>query len=155
MYSTPPLNRFFQLYDTDRETLRAAYAPDASFSIMTSLPVPPRARSAGYIHTLPRQRDLSWKAYSAVTNHNIMQAGTRPASKGFPKGPGAIVATFNKLPKTTHPLTDPSKFAFDAWMLSNDLIGATIDESGENASKPDQLLFISVHGEFAEGKFSY
>lgn len=120
---------------------------------MTALPVPPRARSAGFVHSMPRQRDLHWKAWSNVSNHNVMHLGTRPASKGLPRGPGAVIGTLNKIPKTTHPLTDPKKFAFDAWMLSNEQVGARLDSTGTSASLPEQLLYITVHGEFAEGAY--
>lgn len=146
----PFLAKFFDMFDMNRESLRAAYSSDATFSIITISAVPPRARSAGYINKLPRQKDLSWKPYRDVMSHNVMQLGTRPASKGFPRGPGAILATFNKLPKTTHPLTDPSKFAYDAWLLPNKAIGASMASTDGGNTKPDALLFISVHGEFAE-----
>lgn len=146
----PFLAKYFELFDNDRSSLRSAYTNDATFTIITSPSVPPRARWQNYVNTMPRQRDLHWKTYKEIVSHNIMQLGARPASKGFPRGQGAIVGTFNKLPKTTHPLTDPTKFAFDAWLLSNSQINATMSSSEGQTTKPDALLFISVHGEFAE-----
>ncbi|PWN33869.1 uncharacterized protein FA14DRAFT_190982 [Meira miltonrushii] len=146
----PFLAKYFELFDNDRSSLRSAYSNDATFTIVTSPAVPPRARWQNYINTMPRQRDLQWKAYKEIVSHNIMQLGVRPANKGFPRGQGAIVGTFNKLPKTTHPLTDPAKFAFDAWLLPNNQINATMSSADGQSTKPDALLFISVHGEFAE-----
>ncbi len=61
-------------------------------------------------------------------------------------GAGSILAVLNKLPKTSHPLNDASKFVVDAWVLPNSVIGARL--KGEE--KPEALLYINVHGEFAE-----
>lgn len=140
-----PLKRYFENFDSSRDTLRAVYSTNATFTVVTSSSVPPRARSAGYVHKLPRQKDLSWRAYKDVSSHNIMTLGVRPASKGFPRGPGAILATISKLPKTKHPLTDASKFVVDAWVIDNATVGSNL-----GTSKPDALLFISVQGEYAE-----
>jgi nuclear RNA export factor len=146
----PFLAKFFEMFDNDRSSLRSAYSNDATFTIITSPAVPPRARWQNYLNTMPRQRDLQWKSYKEIWSHNIMQLGVRPANKGFPCGQGAIVGTFNRLPKTTHPLTDPAKFAFDAWLLPNNQINATMSSADGQSTKPDALLFINVHGEFAE-----
>jgi nuclear RNA export factor len=146
----PFLAKYFQLFDHNRDELRPAYSADATFTIITASAVPPRARWSAYIHRMPRQKDLSWKQYRDVSSHNVMQLGIRPASKGFPRGPGAIIATFNKLPKTTHPTSDASKFVFDAWLLPNTLINATLSSSETQSTRPDALIMISIHGEFAE-----
>lgn len=150
--SLVPSDRFFEMFDSNRDSLRAVYSTNATFSVVTASSVPPRARSAGYINTLPRQKDLSWKAYRDIYSHNIMTLGVRPASKGFPRGPTAILSTIKKFPRTTHPLTDASKFVVDGWVINNAIVGASLGASDKtaNASKPDALLFISVQGEFAE-----
>lgn len=155
------LHKFFTLYDTARESpeLRAAYASNATWSMVLNQRVPPRAVKAGYIHSneLPRQRDLNWHGYKNVVDHNIMALGTRPPTKGFPVGPNAIIATLAKLPKTSHPLTEASKFVVDSWILPNGgaqanggvraVVGGATAEANEH---PDAVLFINVHGEFAE-----
>jgi hypothetical protein len=51
-----------------------------------------------------------------------------------------IVKTLASLPATRHPLEEASKFVFDTWTQPS-----VLDEDGE-------ALFVSVHGEFAEGK---
>lgn len=61
-------------------------------------------------------------------------------------GPSAIVAALNRLPRTTHPLHDASKFVVDAWLVPNVDVQARTDAG----TCPDALLFISVHGEYAE-----
>lgn len=137
--------------------MKAVYAANATWSLVVNRHVPPRAKAAGY-HTspdMPRQRDLNWNGYKQVPDHNIMGLGTRSASKGFPVGARSIVGTLSKLPKTTHPLSDPSKFVVDAWLLPNAVIGAMAGVmapggGGQVYEKPDAVLFISVKGEFAE-----
>jgi nuclear RNA export factor len=81
-----------------------------------------------------------------------MTLGARPASKGFPRGPTSILATIAKFPKTTHPLSDASKFVVDGWVINNGIVEATLGSSDRSAApvKPDALLFITVQGEFAE-----
>lgn len=69
--------RYFEFFDRNRDSLRAAYSANATFSLVIVRSVPPRAKHAGYIHTMPRQRDLNWRNYKDVTDHNIMQLGTR------------------------------------------------------------------------------
>lgn len=140
------------MFDSNRDSLRAVYSPDATFSVVTSSGIPPRARSTGYFNSMPRQKDLNWKTYKDIYSHNIMTLGARPASKGFPRGPGSILATINNFPKTTHPLSDASKFVVDGWVINNAVVGANLGSSDKNTppTKPDALLFITVQGEFAE-----
>jgi len=157
--------RFFSLYDTSRADLRPAYAANATFSVVQLNAIPPRARAAGYQSSpsLPRQRDLNWRGYATVPSHNIMQLSNRPATKGFPRGPNAIIGTQAKLPRTIHPLTDPSKFLVDSWLLQNAALGAKINaptaqhghalkQQHPPVPEPDAVLFISVQGEFQEGE---
>lgn len=150
------LHKYFTLFDTARESqeLRAVYASNATWSLCLNHRVPPRAVSAGFVHSpdLPRQRDLNWHGYKSITNHDVMSLGTRPAWKGFPIGANAIVATLAKLPKTSHPLTDASKFVVDSWILSNRAVSATVGVAGPTPpERPDAVLFINVKGEYAEG----
>lgn len=53
-------------------------------------------------------------------------------------GPEAIVQLASKIPGTSHPLTDSSKFVVDTWQ-----------HPGSSAEFPD-TLFVSVHGEYNE-----
>ncbi|CAO1620565.1 unnamed protein product [Parajaminaea phylloscopi] len=149
------LHKYFTLFDTGRESqdLRAAYASNATWTLCLNHRVPPRAISAGFLHSseLPRQKDLNWHGYKSVANHDIMSLGTRPAWKGFPIGANAIMATLVKLPQTQHPLTDATKFVVDSWILPNSSISATVGAAGANqAERPEAVLFINVKGEFAE-----
>lgn len=154
------LHRFFTLFDTSRESseLRAVYASNAVWTLALNTSVPPRAKSAGYLHSkeLPRQRDLHWSAYSKnFTNHNIMGLGAKSAAKGCCVGAGPILGSFKRFPATAHPLTDASKFVVDSWILPNAVVGAHVGSkqgtNPETFEKPDAVLFINVKGEFAEG----
>lgn len=53
-------------------------------------------------------------------------------------GPDAIVAVLLKLPATSHPLSDASKFVVDTWQ-----------QPGPSETLA-QVLTVVVHGEFAE-----
>lgn len=53
-------------------------------------------------------------------------------------GPTNIVNVLQKLPKSAHPLSDPSKFVVDTWQ-----------QAGSSLSHPD-VLVVCVHGEFTE-----
>ncbi|PWN42678.1 NTF2-like protein [Ceraceosorus guamensis] len=155
------LQKYFSLFDQDRPALRPVYAPRAGFSMIEHRQVPPRARALGYQNSkdLPRQKDLNWKAYKDVPSHNIMTLGNRRPHSGFPHGPNSIVGVLTKLPKTTHPLTDASKFVVDAWVMPNTSIGARTasvrPEAGpanpsQPESEPEAVIFINVHGQFQE-----
>lgn len=141
------LSKFFTLYDSDRSQLSEAYAPLAQFSFCVNVAPPPRARAAGFLHTMPHQKELSFERYQDVGNRNLMRVHTpKTRHLSLHHGVGSILACLRKLPKTSHPLNDASKFVVDAWVLPNNVIGARL--KGEE--RPDALLYINVHGEYAE-----
>lgn len=160
------LAKFFQLYDSQRDSadLRAAYASNATFSHSLNQRVSPRSQAAGYLTSaeMPRQRDLNWHGYTGkgLNSHDIMSLGSKSASKGFPVGANAIMAVLAKMPKTTHPLNDASKFVVDSWLLPNQAVGALVgaDSSsgaqqnggGSTEQRPEAVLFINVKGEYQE-----
>ncbi|KAJ9478247.1 mRNA export factor MEX67 [Pseudozyma hubeiensis] len=141
------LSKFFTLYDSDRNQLSEAYAPLAQFSYCLNVVPPPRARAAGFLHTMPHQKELNFDRYQDNGNRNLMRVHTpKGRNLSLHHGVGSILATFRKLPKTSHPLNDASKFVVDAWVLPNNVIGARL--KGEE--RPEALLYINVHGEYAE-----
>lgn len=153
------LAKFFQLYDSARDSseLRAAYASNATFSCSLNQRVPPRAVAAGFLTSpdMPRQKDLNWHGYTGkgLNNHDIMGLGIKSAAKGFPVGANSIMAVLAKMPKTTHPLNDASKFVVDSWLLPNGAVGALVGAESSNSGeqqRPDAVLFINVKGEFQE-----
>ena len=141
------LSKYFTLYDSDRNQLSEAYAPLAQFSFCLNVVPPPRARAAGFLHTMPHQKELSFDRYQDNGNRNLMRVHTpKVRHQSLHHGVGSILACLRKLPKTSHPLNDASKFVVDAWVLPNNVIGARI--KGEE--RPEALLYINVHGEYAE-----
>lgn len=141
------LSKFFTLYDSDRNQLSEAYAPLAQFSFCLNVVPPPRARAAGFLHTMPHQKELSFDRYQDIGNRNLMRVHTpKNRHMALHHGVGNILAYLRKLPKTSHPLNDASKFVVDAWVLPNNVIGARL--KGEE--RPEALLYINVHGEYAE-----
>ncbi|PWZ00567.1 NTF2-like protein [Testicularia cyperi] len=141
------LSKFFSVYDTDRSGLSEVYAPLSQFSYCTNVVPPPRARAAGFLHTMPNQKDLNFDRYQDVGNRNLMRVNSPKIRQQYlHHGSGAIIACLKKLPGTSHPLNDATKFVVDAWVLPNNVIGARL--RGEE--RPEALLYINVHGEYAE-----
>ena len=143
------LCRFFSLYDTNRAALKEAYAPAAQFSFVTNVVPPPRAKAAGYLHTMPNQKSLNFDKYQDVGTRNLMRLqSSKSRHSALRQGSGEIISTISKLPGTTHPLNDASKFCVDAWIVPNNTVGAQMSSAA--ADKPEAVLLICVHGEFAE-----
>lgn len=140
------LSVFFSRYDQDRAALAPVYCADAYFSYCLNTAAPPRARTARLVHTMPHQKELVADRYIELGSRNIMRSHNQKALlRSLHKGPAAIAAFLARLPATAHPLHDASRFVVDAWVLPN------VDVKAQTgAEQPDALLFISVHGEFAE-----
>lgn len=140
------LSMFFARYDQDRAALAPAYAPDAAFSYCLNTAAPPRARAARLVHTLPHQKELVADRYIDLGSRNVMRSHNQKALlRSLHRGPAAIAAFLARLPPTAHPLHDATRFVVDAWILPNVDVRAHT-----GADRPDALLFITVHGEFAE-----
>lgn len=131
--------RFFELFDNDRNQLLVAYAPNATLSMNFTTAVPPRAKVAGYLTTLPNQRALNFDRLKKSAHRNLIHTGPSRWTKSL------VVATdetklrtwlMDDLPKTRHPLTEVNK-----WMY--DVIGL------DPVNGVGRIMLI-VHGEFAE-----
>ncbi|WFD30207.1 nuclear mRNA export, poly(A)+RNA binding protein [Malassezia sp. CBS 17886] len=141
------LSLFFARYDQDRALLSAVYSPNARFSFSVNASPPPRARAERLVHTMPGQKDLVFDRYMELGSRNILRShNTKTLLRTMHHGGAAVVAFLQRLPATTHPLHDASKFLVDAWVLPNVDVNAQTSAS----EKPDALLFITVHGEYHE-----
>lgn len=138
------LFRFFPLFDNDRNALADVYAPAATFSYSAFTTIPPRARLQGF-HTskeMPHQRDLQWTNWlsnEAGCSRNLsrMGAGLERVINSLHIGSTDIIKAMNALPKTTHNVaSDEQRFCVDAWPVTQ----------GDMMT-----LFVTVHGDFAEG----
>lgn len=131
--------RFFELFDNDRNQLLVAYAPNATLSMNFTSAVPPRAKAAGYLNTLPNQRALNFERLKKLPQRNLIHTGPSRWTKSL------IVATDeNKLrawlnddlPKTRHPLSEVGKWMYD--VIGMDPVNGV------------GRIMLVVHGEFAE-----
>lgn len=141
------LSSYFARYDQDRAQLAPVYSANARFSFALNSSPPPRARAERLMHTMPHQKELVLDRYIDLGSRNILRShNTKALLRNLHHGASAIVAFLQRLPKTTHPLHDASKFVVDAWVLPN------VDVHAFTAAneQPDALLYITVHGEFAE-----
>ncbi|KAK0523004.1 nuclear mRNA export, poly(A)+RNA binding protein, partial [Tilletia horrida] len=155
------LSKYFSMFDNSRKDLVLAYAPSARISASTNFVVPPRAKVEGWQMSkeMPNQqklpRDLLGKK---MTDRNLYRRGSKIPS--LYSGHKEILEILTKLPQTTHPLQDASRFVFDAWVLPNpgilDAMVGTSDPATSGRSvamqgeKPEAVLWIQVHGQFAE-----
>ncbi|TDL25493.1 NTF2-like protein [Rickenella mellea] len=136
------LTRFFTLFDNQRTSLASAYLPTSTFSYSAVTSIPHRAR-AQRLHTssaLPNQRKLEWPPWlsnKAGGSRNLTRmGGVEQTINRLHIGGENIVKAMQALPATVHDVSgNPEKFCIDAWPVG---LGETM------------LLFISVHGEFAE-----
>lgn len=111
------LAKFFQLFDMDRNQLLSAYAPNATLAISYTTVVPPRARLAGYIHTLPNQKGLNFDKLARTDSvRNLLQRtpGTWRRSLLVANDQDKLTRwLIEDLPKTRHPLSEEGKWMYD------------------------------------------
>lgn len=130
--------------DSNVEGLKPAYDAQAMFSYMYIAPAPPRAKAAGYLQTMKRQKTLRNDLLNDLQQHDIMRLGVHPGSRGMHVGPSDIIKFLRRMPQTRHPTTDPTKFVFDAWAIPSTC------PQRPGATEPIMDYFINVHGEFVE-----
>jgi nuclear RNA export factor len=93
---------------------------------------------------MPNQTKLEWKQW-LEKSRNLSRVGRslEKAAKTLFANSNDIVAFVQNLPKTQHDLQGAAdKFSLDAWPVDSVLQGG------------QPVLFLSVHGQFAEGTFS-
>jgi nuclear RNA export factor len=132
------LVRFFQAFDSDRNSLAAVYDPAATFSYSANTSIPSRARVAGFLHTMPNQKKLAWTPWIENGSRNLSRVLNDPVKMmaDLHVGPDDIVRSFKTLPKTHHDITGPAeKFSLDAFPVPH----------GTSTG-----LLVIVHGQFTE-----
>ncbi|KAL7009345.1 nuclear mRNA export, poly(A)+RNA binding protein [Cystobasidiomycetes sp. EMM_F5] len=92
---------------------------------------------------IAKQKQLTWasylgSSYEQSNNTSSNQENYKRREETLHTGPDAIVAVLLKLPATSHPLSDASKFVVDTWQ-----------QPGPSETLA-QVLTVVVHGEFAE-----
>jgi nuclear RNA export factor len=137
------LMRFFQLFDTDRESLVAAYAPTATFSFSANTVIPERARMQGFQYSkeMPNQRKLAWGPWltggdGGSRNLDRMHGGLDKMVKSLHVGAEAIIDSMRALPVTRHDVMGAADlFVVDAFPV--------VQGTGMG-------LFVTLHGQFIE-----
>ncbi|CAE6480696.1 unnamed protein product [Rhizoctonia solani] len=152
------LTKYFELFDSNRTLLAPAYSPRATFSLSLNTSIPPRARIRGYHSHLPHQKELTWKAWMDVGSRNLMRVAKLEKTTNFLRSTAEdVIKALTAIPGTRHdvtgaggatieggsPVGSPAagKFVVDAFTCLGVLPG-----EGDAGI----VLFINVHGEFAE-----
>jgi hypothetical protein len=140
------LSSFFSTFDSQRATLTPAYHPAATFSFSANTSIPARARIQGFQHSkeMPNQTKLEWSPWltgGKGGSRNLSRIGNdiEKTAKTLHIGADEAVQAMVALPGTVHDVAGaPEKFCVDAWPMGQ----------GEATT-----LFVTVHGQFSEGKF--
>jgi len=132
---------FFQIFDSQRESLVNVYDSSATFSFSANTSIPARARISGFHFSrdMPNQRKLEWSTWLEVGSRNLNRISTDPQKTlaNFHVGGEQIVKAFSRLPQTKHDINGPpEKFCLDAFPIQH----------GQNMG-----LLVSLHGQFTEG----
>ncbi|WWC91628.1 uncharacterized protein L201_006574 [Kwoniella dendrophila CBS 6074] len=134
--------KFFTLFDNDRSAAITGYVPNALISISANTL---HSRSAAQIEIQKtrgnRPQPVPFEAWTSLPSRNFFRGTTsikaRMDSLHNPADSERLLRWWNKaVPRTKHPLSDPSKWCFDTWVL---------DGEGENTK-----LCLMIQGEFEE-----
>ncbi|ORY33515.1 hypothetical protein BCR39DRAFT_520580 [Naematelia encephala] len=134
--------KFFPLFDSDRQQLLPAYAQSATISMSANTP-----SSYSYLASklatskLTRPKPLPMEPWSNLPSRNFLKtiktAEDRMRTLKMSADSADLVAWWQRVPKTSHPLNDAAKWCFDAFVAG-----------GQGR---DTKLCLVVQGEFAEG----
>jgi nuclear RNA export factor len=101
--------------------------------------VPPRARAAGYQHTLPNQKSLTFDKLKRGNHRNLIHTGPGRWAKSLIVASDEIKLRAwlsDDLPGTRHPTSEPGKWMYD--VVGMDPVNGV------------GRIMLMVHGEFAE-----
>lgn len=139
--------RYFSLFDNDRAQCLAAYIPNATISISSNTL---RSRSVHYDQVQKsndtRAKPASFDVWTALPGRNLFRGidkvEQRMRTLKSPTDPEELQRWWTRaVPKTQHPLDDPSKWSIDGWVL---------DGSGT-----DTRICAMIQGEFRECESRY
>lgn len=138
--------RYFSLFDNDRAQCLSAYIPNATISISSNTL---RSRSVHYDQVQrsndTRAKPASFDVWTALPGRNLFRGidkvEQRMRTLKSPTDPEELQRWWTQaVPRTQHPLDDPSKWSIDGWVL---------DGSGT-----DTRICAMIQGEFRECKSS-
>ncbi|WVQ84306.1 hypothetical protein IAT38_006458 [Cryptococcus sp. DSM 104549] len=139
-FSMTFLGQFIGLFDNDRAQCFPAYAPNALISISCNT-LASRSFLANEVTAsrMDRPKPAPFEAWVNLPSRNFFRNATgikeRTETLQSPADPQALLAWWEKkVPKTSHPVTDPSKWVFESWILD-----------GQNP-----MICLMVQGQFQE-----
>ncbi|CAE6456485.1 unnamed protein product [Rhizoctonia solani] len=152
------LTKYFELFDGNRTLLSTAYSPSATFSLSLNTSIPPRARIRGYHNHLPHQKELAWKAWMDVGSRNLMRVAKLDKTTTFLRSTAEdVIKALSALPGTKHDITGTGGATIEGgFVVGSPAAGKFVVDAftclcvlpGEGDA--GIVLFINVHGEFAE-----
>jgi nuclear RNA export factor len=130
-------SRFFQAFDTDRSALVPAYAPHATLSYNLTTTAP-RRKIPNVVVPAPGKHSFdTWTEH----NRNLVRIGKHRRVNTLVIGDEAATRLSEWLektvPRTQHPLHDPTKWMYDVLPL--------------DAMAGVGRIMLTIHGEFLEG----
>ncbi|CAE6462120.1 unnamed protein product [Rhizoctonia solani] len=152
------LTKYFELFDTNRTLLSPVYSPRATFSLSLNTSIPPRARIRGYHAHLPHQKELAWKTWMDVGSRNLMRVARLDKTATFLRSTAEdVIKALSALPGTKHDVTGTGGATIeDGTVIGSSAAGKFVVDAftclGVLPGEGDAgiVLFINVHGEFAE-----
>ncbi|KAF8339792.1 uncharacterized protein EI90DRAFT_3151245 [Cantharellus anzutake] len=136
------LTQFFPHFDNARISLLQAYSTNASFSVSADTTIAPRAKKRRLHQTLPNQHSLAWTWWLSESRNLSRIRHLDRVTKTLHAGPDSIRTVFEQMPATRHDLSKGDQFIVDAYPIPGILHGQPAG---------NDVLFVSVHGELAEG----
>ncbi|KAJ9126983.1 hypothetical protein QFC24_001214 [Naganishia onofrii] len=138
VFATTFLPKFFQAFDTDRSALVPAYAPHATLSYNLTTTAP-RRKIPNVVAPAPGKHSFdTWTEH----NRNLVRIGKHRRVNTLVIGDEAATRLSEWLektvPRTQHPLHDPTKWMYDVLPL--------------DAMAGVGRIMLTIHGEFLEGK---
>ncbi|CAE6470841.1 unnamed protein product, partial [Rhizoctonia solani] len=152
------LTKYYELFDTNRTLLSPVYSPRATFSLSLNTSIPPRARIRGYHSHLPHQRELAWKTWMDIGSRNLMRVARLDKTATFLRSTAEdVIGALSALPGTRHDVTGTGGATIeDGMVIGSPAAGKFVVDAftclGVLPGEGDAgiVLFINVHGEFAE-----
>ena len=117
--------RFFPMFDNDRASVLPAYDEKATISLTPNTLIS-RSYQANKVQTSyrDRPRPIGFEAWTGLPGRNFLRNATsitqRMKTLKSPMDVPELLKWWSAIPKTKHPLTDPSKWCIDAWVIGGE-----------------------------------
>ncbi|KAG5438943.1 hypothetical protein PCANB_002273 [Pneumocystis canis] len=132
------LEKYFSLYDNDRQNVITMYDQNALFSISVNTTAPRKKERGVFSYNVSQ-----FSQYVSMSRNLLRLESLDARIKRLNIGHADISKALSALPKTRHNFTDSNLYCVDAWTLKGVL---------SSDSDPNGLVGIQIilHGEFSE-----